>query len=181
MAGFQALRATGPGNDCGQVESYNVASSAGRLAIGDVVDSDGTGSATGLAGCDVAGTTGQILGVIMGFEVDPSRLTETGLPASTQGVARVNTNPFQVYRVDVSNGPLASTQIGLNVDNVISVSTLSGGMSVSNHTVNATGVNTTNTFPWNVVGLEEDSAGVYGNVALVRPNTTLVSAPVTGA
>jgi len=181
MAGFHALRSTGLGNSCGQVETYNVAGSGGRLAIGDVVDSDGTGSATGLAGCDIAGATGQMLGVIMGFKVDPSRLTETGLPASTQSEVFVNTDPNQVYRVDVSNGPLASTQIGLNVDSVVTVSTLSGGISISNMSVNATGINSTNTFPWNLVGLEEDSSGVYGNVALVRPNTTLVSAPVTGA
>lgn len=182
MAGFQAIRNAGPGNDCGQVEAYDVAAAhSTRLAIGDVVDATGTGSATGRMGCDVAGTTGQILGVIISFEVNPSRLTETGLPATTAGVAHVNTDPNQVFRVDVSNGPLASTDIGLNLNQVVTASTLSGGMSVSNHSVNATGAASTATLPWQLIGLEEDSSGTYGNVALVKPNTTLFKVGVTGA
>jgi len=98
MAGFQALKSQGLGNSSGVVTTYDVLSThSTRLAIGDVVDLTGTGTSTGQAGCDVAGTTGQILGIIMGFEVDPDNLTSTGLAASTGGKARVNVDPNMKY------------------------------------------------------------------------------------
>jgi len=144
MAGFQAIRSQGIGNAEGQVDTYDVAAAhATRLAIGDVVDLTGTGSATGRAGCDAAGTTGQILGVVMAFDFDPDNLTSTGLAALTAGDARVMVDPNQLYRVDVSNGPLAAADLGLNLNQVVTAASLSGGLTVSNMSVNATGKATT--------------------------------------
>ena len=182
MAGFQAIRSQGLGGSIGQVDTYDVAAAhSTRLAIGDVVDLTGTGTATGQAGCDTASTTGQFLGVVMGFEVNPDNLTSTGLAALTGGKARVGVDPNAVYRVDVANGPLAAADLGLNLNQVVTAATESGGLTVSNMTVNATGKATTVTFPWRLVGLEEDSAGVFGNVAIVRPNSTTLNAGTVGA
>lgn len=181
MAGFQALKSQGLGNSSGVVTTYDVLSThSTRLAIGDVVDLTGTGTSTGQAGCDVAGTTGQILGIIMGFEVDPDNLTSTGLAASTGGKARVNVDPNMKYRVDVSNGPLAAVDLGLNLNQVVTAATESGGLTISNMSVNATGKATTVTFPWRLVALEEDSAGVFGNVAIVVPNSTTLNTGTVG-
>lgn len=182
MAGFQALRSQGLGGSIGQVDTYDVLSThTTRLAIGDAVDLTGTGTSTGQAGCDTASTTGQFLGIIAGFEVDPDTLTSTGLAASTGGKARVMVDPNQLYRADVSNGPLAATDLGLNLNQVVTAATESGGMTVSNMSVNATGAAATVTFPWRLVALEEDSAGVFGNVAIVRPNSTTLNAGTVGA
>jgi len=182
MAGFQALRSQGAGNSCGQVDTYDVAAAhASRLAIGDVVDLTGTSSATGRAGCDAASATGQMLGVVVGFDFNPSNLLDTGLAASTAGNARVCVDPNMTYRVDVANGPLLVTDVGLNVDSVVTAATQSGGLSVSNMTVNATGKANTVTFPWRIVAIEEDSAGVLGNVAIVRPNSSTLNAGTVGA
>lgn len=182
MSGFQAIRSQGGGDNTGQIDTYDVASThSTRLAIGDVVDLTGTADATGRAGCDAAGTTGQILGVIVGFEADPDNLTDTGLAASTGGKARVNIDPNANYVVDVANGPLVVADVGLNVNQVVTEATRSGGMTSSNMTVNATGVASTVTFPWRVVGLLEDSAGVLGNKAIVRPNSTTLNAGTVGA
>ena len=181
MSGFQAIRSQGGGNSCGQVETYDVISThSTRLAIGDVVDLTGTGTSTGQAGVDTASTTGQILGVIAGFEVDPDTLTSTGLAASTGGKARVIIDSDMLYRVDVANGPLAAVDIGLNLNQVVTEATVSGGMTSSNMTVNATGKATTVTFPWRLVALEEDSSGTFGNVAIVSPNSTSLSAGTVG-
>ncbi len=182
MSGFQKIGSISGAEPHGVIQTFDVVSThSSILAVGDVVDITGTGSATGRQGVDAASATGQMLGVVVGFEVDPDTLNSTGLAASTAGVARVDTDPNSTYRVTVSNGPLASTDIGLNCDSVVTAATVSGGLTRSNMTVNATGVATTVTFPWRIIALEEDSDGTYGNVAIVAPNSTVARAGTVGA
>lgn len=182
MSGFRFARSLAQGDVSGKIETFSVdAGHASILAIGDVVDATGTANADGIMGVDAAGTTGQIVGVIVGFDFDPDNLTDTGLPAGTAGLARVCVDPLALFEVDVANGPLVAANVGLNANIVNTAATRSGGMTSSNMTLNATGVAATATFPFTIVALREDDAGVLGNRALVRMNESLFSKGVTGA
>ena len=181
MAGFQAVRSQNGGEVSGKLETYDVAAAHTTvLAIGDAVSLTGTSDAVGRAGVDASSTTGQFLGIVAGFEVDPDNLTSTGLAALTQGKARVNVDSDAIYTADVANGPLVVANVGLNANMVVTAATVSGGLTTSNMTVNATGVATTVTLPWRIIGLLEDDDGVLGNRVTVQPNTTTVAAGTVG-
>lgn len=183
MSGFRFARTQDDGDVTGKLETFDVAAAhATILAIGDVVDLTGTANAaSGVAGVDAAAVTGQVTGVIAGFEFDSTNLTDTGLPALTAGTARVAMNPNTLFEVDVANGPLLITEVGLNADIVVTAATRTGGITRSNMTLNATGVAATVTFPFSIVRLLEDDAGVLGNVAVVRMNSTTTRAGVVGS
>lgn len=167
----------------GKVRRYAVSSAhASRLAIGDWVAKTGTADATGLSYVDT-GTAGSALtGPIVGFE--PLFATEsfqdTGLPAGVGGYALVYEDPRAEYEVDVSNGPLAAADVGLNVNLLATAATQSGGLTFSNMTVNATGKDTTATLNFNVLALLKDEAGVLGNRARVRLNNSTAISGATG-
>jgi hypothetical protein len=118
------------------------------------------------------------------MSVDPTiageALSSTHHVSGTLGTIKVNVDPNAVYEVDVANGPLVITEVGLNAPAVVTEATASGGLFPSVMQVNATGVATTSTLPLHIVGLLEDSAGVLGNVALVRLNATTVAPGATG-
>lgn len=185
MSGFQQSRNQSGADTTGKVFTYDVAAAhSTRLAPGDVVDLTGTSTAgTGVPQADAAGTTGQILGVIASVDITYAgeALSDTGLPALTGGSIKVNVDPFTLFEVDVANGPLVVANVGLNANQVVTEATLNGGLTVSNMTLNATGIAATVTLPWEIVALREDEDGVLGNRALVRPNTTTLSAGTVGA
>ena len=96
------------------------------------------------------------------------------------GTCTVNVDPNATYEVDVANGPLAITDVGSNCPAVVTAATAVGSLFPSVMTANATGVATTSTLPLHIVALKEDSAGVLGNVAIVRLNETTVALGATG-
>lgn len=180
-----AIKFSGTGQNCtcGRVNQYAIASShAGILAIGDFVTLTGTSDATtGVATVDIGVAGSPLLGQIAGFVPDFSTENFTdagGLAASTAGTALVLDDPRAEYIADVSNGPLVVANVGLNVNLLATVATQSGGLTISNMNVNATGVATTNTLNFQVLALLPDDAGVLGNRALVRLNSTQM---ITGA
>ncbi len=168
----------------GKLRTYNVdVGHATILAKGDVVRITGTATATtSVPEVDAAAAAQSVTGVIAG--VNPNytteALTETGLPASTAGSVLVVTDPLALYEVDVVNGPLAVADVGLNCDLVATAATRSGGMTVSNMTLNATGKATTNTLQFRVLKLLTGSDGVLGSRALVRINNTTTITGTTG-
>jgi len=168
----------------GKIKRFNVdVGHASRLAIGDVVRITGTSTlVTGIQEVDAAAAAQSVTGVISGVvpSYSTEALTDTGLVASVAGTVLVQIDPLALYEADVSNGPLAVADVGLNVDLVATASTLSGGMSLSNMTINATGKNTTNTLQFRVVKLLTGSDGVLGSRVLVRINHTTTSTGVTG-
>jgi len=168
----------------GKLEKFDVdAAHASRLSIGDVVRITGTATAaTGVSQVDAAAATQQVTGVISGIVPNfaTENLSDTGLAAATAGTVLVQVDPQAEYEVDVSNGPLLVADVGLNVDLVATAATQSGGLTISNMSVNATGKATTNTLPFRVVALLTDSAGVLGNRARVKVNSSTNNAGVTG-
>ena len=177
------LSGSGINEPRGRVNSYGVAAGhAGILAIGDFVTLTGTANATtGVAEVDIGVAGSPLLGQIAGFIPDFSTENFTdagGLPASTAGTALVLDDPRAEYIADVSNGPLLVADVGLNVNLLATVATKSGGLTISNMNVNATGKAVTNTLNFQVLALLPDDAGVLGNRALVRLNSTQM---ITGA
>ena len=181
--GFRFVGSVNYGPD-GKLEKFDVdAAHATRLSIGDVVRISGTATAaTGVAQVDAGAATQQVTGVISGIVPNfaTENLTDTGLPAATAGSVLVQVDPQAEYEVDVSNGPLLVADVGLNVDLVATAASLSGGLTISNMTVNATGKATTATLPFRVVALLTDSAGVLGNRARVKVNASTNNAGAAG-
>lgn len=168
----------------GKLRRFDVASShATRLSIGDavVITGDST-STTGVALVDAAVAAGPITGIISGVVPNfaTENLTDTGLAASTAGSVLVRENPRDEFLVDVANGPLVAADVGLNVPLVATAASLSGGLTISNMTVNATGKATTSTLPFRVVALAVGTDGVLGSAAKVRLNASTSIAGATG-
>lgn len=159
------------------------ASHATLIAPGDVVRLNGTATAgTSVIQCDVAtagqSITGVVVGIVPNFATET--LTTAGLAAGVAGTVVVNVDPVGVYNVAVSNGPLVVADVGLNADIVATAATLSGGLAISNMTLNSTGKATTNTLQFRIEKLLPDSAGVLGNRAIVRVNNSTTFTGTTG-
>jgi len=167
----------------GKIRTFDIASShATRLAPGDVARITGTANATTyLPGVDAAAAGQSITGVINSFEPSfaTESFTDTGLAASTAGTAKVNDDPFALYEVDCS-ATLAVADVGLNADIVATAATQSGGITISNMTLDSSTKATTATLQFRIVGLLADSAGVVGNRALVMVNNSTNKAGATG-
>ena len=181
--GFQVQKSQGDGDYTGKLFTYDVDAGHGTLlSPGDVMRITGTADADGRPGVDAATAGQSITGIL--DAVAPifagEQLSETGLPAGTGGTVQLLIDPMRLFKVDVSNGPLLVTEVGLNADIVATAATKTGGLTISNMTLNATGVATTQALPFRIVQLLEDEAGVLGNVALVRPNNTTLSDGATG-
>ena len=183
--GFHFDRTQSQGSTTGKEFTYDVdAAHSTLLAPGDVVRITGTASADGRPQADAATATQSITGIL--YAVAPTfageQLSETGLPASTAGTIQVNVDPFALYEVDVSNGPLVVANVGLNADIVATAATQTGGLSISNMTLNATGVAVTQTLPFRIVALRNSDATppVFGDRAVVRVNNSTLSDGATG-
>lgn len=123
----------------GQSREYKVASSYGTaLGVGDPVKYSGTGdSVTGLPTVERAAAGDKMVGVIVGFKVDPAvaaTIHPGYLPASTGGTVLVCDDPWVIYEVqeDSDSGNIAITAIGEFADHVVTagVSTTTGRSNV---------------------------------------------------
>lgn len=167
----------------GKVKTFTVAAAhATRLSPGDAVVITSTADANGIQQVDAAAAGAAFTGIIE--SVDPNFTTEAftdiGLPAGVAGSVKVNTDPRAIYEVDVSNGPLVITDVGLNLPLVAAAATVSGGLSISNMTVNKTGAATTAATEWRLVKLVTGSDGVLGSRCQVRANNTTTIAGAAG-
>ena len=176
-SGFQLSRTQGSGDFCGGTELYGVlaAETAPRLAPGDCVVITGDGDATtGRSAVTVAAQGAAITGVIESFapDLDNEALNDTGLAGSTAGTCQVITDHNSVFEVECS-ATLVVANVGLNADAVVDVATLSGGLSISNMTLDQGTVNTTNTLHFRILRmLPGITTLVLGDRALVRLNST---------
>lgn len=185
MAGFLALRTEANGDYDGKLATFAVdAAHARRMAPGDCViitgDADSNGKAEADNFADGAIAT-KITGVVAAIEPQfvGENLSTTGLAASTAGKIHVHISPQTLFEVD-SDATLASTAVGSNVGFNAVESTLSGGLTVSNYTLDSSSVGTAATLPFQIVALAEDNAGVLGNKAIVRINDTTVAPGAVG-
>ena len=184
MAGFGLDLSQGSYDHNGKLESYDVdAAHATLLAPGDVVVLTGTSNAEGVAGVDAGSAGAAITGVVAAFEpiFAGEQLSETGLPASTGGTALCHIDPNLNFIVDVSNGTLSATDVGLNADAAFTAATKSGGLTISNMTLDAGTALGTSTLQFRIVGLAPNDSGVVdGTRARVRFNNTTVRSGTAG-
>ena len=181
--GFKLANTYSQGDVTGKQKTFAVLVATTEVIVpGDLVQLAGTANAEGIADVSIAPTQAACTGVVM--SVDPTfageALGQTHHASGTLGTIKVNVDPNATYEVDVANGPLAITDVGLNCPAVVTEATASGSLYPSVMKANATGKATTSTFPLHIVALKKDSAGVLGNVAIVRLNETTTSLGATG-
>lgn len=181
--GFKQANTDSQGDVTGKQKTFSVLAATAEVIVpGDLVRIAGTANAEGIADVSIAPTSTASTGVVMSIDLTLAgeSLSTTHHVASTLGTLKVNVDPNATYIVDVANGPLLITEVGLNAPAVVTEATALGGLFPSVMQVNATGVATTPALPLQIVSLLEDDAGVLGNVALVRLNETTVAPGATG-
>lgn len=139
--GFRPIQDRSGHSYTGKVETYAVdATHATLLAVGDlVVETGNLDASSGLSEVDAASAGGLITGVIVGVDFNMSNLEQKGLPASTAGTVKVANDKDMLLQAETSGGTFALTDVGGNLDVVVTAATASGGLVNSNMTVNATG------------------------------------------
>lgn len=184
-AGFTLSRTQNSGEFVGKTELYAVlaAETAPRLAPGDCVVITGDGDAvTGRSAITKAAQSAAITGVIESIapSIDTESFNDIGLAASTAGTVQVITDRDAVFEVETS-ATLVVANVGLNADAVITSATQSGGLTISNMTLDQATVQTTSTLHFRILRLLNGiSSGVLGDRALVRMNNTTAIAGATG-
>ena len=181
--GFKHANTDSQGDVTGKQKTYAILAATTEVIVpGDLVRIAGTANAEGVADVEIAPTSTASTGVVT--SIAPTfageALSTTHHASGTLGTCTVNIDPNATYEVDVANGPLLITEVGLNCPAVVTEATASGGLFPSVMTANATGAATTSTLPLHIVALKEDAAGVLGNVAIVRLNATTVALGATG-
>ena len=171
--GFKFVGSDSQGDITGKQKTFAVlAATTEVITSGDLVRIAGTANAEGVADVEIAPTSTASTGVVM--SVDPTFAGEalsTSFHASgTLGTIKVNVDPNALYEVDVVNGPLLITEVGLNCPADVTEATVIGSLAPSVMRANATGALATATLPLHIVALKEDADGVLGNVAIVRLN-----------
>ena len=179
MSGFESIKKQGGSETAGMVQTFPVdAGHTTLLAKGDAVVVTGDGDANGRSEVDTGNATTANTGVIesVDFTLAGESLSETGLLALTAGSVKVNMDPHQLYEIE-SDATLTLADVDLNIGINVTTATKSGGLTLSNMTLDpGGGVTTTITLPYRIVALlEGKTSGVLGDRAVVRPNATTQS------
>lgn len=140
----------------GQVTRYiAVTGDSTILAVGDLVKLDGAtgvGEYMGLRGVTRAAAGDAIVGVVVGFDVNPSNLdTPQVRAASTARYISVvdDPNAFLVAQEDGDTTPIAMASVGLNVNFVVAAaSTITGASGMQ---IDSSSVSTTATLPLKLI------------------------------
>ena len=153
------------------------------IAPGDVVTINGTASADGTPQVDTTVNTGATLltGIVSGVQpiFSGEALSETALPALTAGKLLVNVDASALYQVDVLNGPLVVTDVGLNFNFSNTAASKTGGLSISNMELDRTGdgggvISALKPFRLVAILPVTKEEPIFGNRALVRVNASSV-------
>ena len=153
--GFRPVGHLSGGAYTGRVRKYY--SINDNLFLGDLVEKEATGTASGsggYAGVDRMDTgTGDILvGCVVGWEINPDSLNAMHHAASATLAVYINDDPMTIYEGQC-DGTLAVTDIGLNADVTLgagSTTTGASGMEIA-----ASGAATTIATPLKIMGLVE--------------------------
>lgn len=181
--GFKLTNTDSQGDVTGKQKTFAVLVATAQVIVpGDLVRIAGTANAQGVADVAIAPTSTACTGVVMSVDLTLAgeALSRTHHAAADLSTIKVNVDPNALYEVDVANGPLVITEVGLNCPAVVTAATAVGSLFPSVMTANATGAATTSTLPLHIVALKEDSDGTLGNVAIVRLNATTVAPGATG-
>jgi len=174
--GFKPVQDISGNPYTGKVRTYAVAAShATLLAPGDfVVEIGDADSTTGKSQVDAisSGTGNLTLGAIVSVDPNISNLEQRGLPATIGGTVKVSIDPDTLYEGILSNGSIATTNVGQNAAVAATAATQTGSLVDSNMTINA-GTFTGSTEQVRVVGLKDGVVGAAGTV-FVRLNESSI-------
>lgn len=178
MAGFNYAKKQSVSDTCGTIQTYSVANDQPRLASGDLVTLSSTANSDGVAGVIQATAGARILGSIasIDFTLAGESLSTTGLAPNTAGTVQIYTDQGINYDVDVTNGVLAITDVNSNVNFVDTDASETGGLTLSNMSIDAGTVATTAALPFRIVAL----LATDGTRVRVRPNETTRQAGTVG-
>lgn len=164
LAGFRPVKHLTGAPYNGQVNRYMIsASETGAVNVGDFVVLSDSAALVDTAGFGVypaverstVTTSGALVGVVVGFEVDYSNLNTSGYrAASTRRVALVADSPDLLFAApqDGVGGVIAAASVGLNVAIAVG-SAATTAPYASTMTVDSSTVATTNTLPLKVMGI----------------------------
>ena len=185
MSGFEYAGNQSHGDICGASRRFDIPSdNAGRLGRGDVVTLTGdSNAADGEAEVVIASQGARMAGVIMGFEPDIANESFTdagGIAATTAGKAFVMTDENALFEVECS-ATLAAANVGLNADAVVTAATQSGGLTMSNMTLDQGTVAATATLHFKIHKLlPGKTSGTLGDRALVSIAGSYLKGDITG-
>ena len=168
--GLNPLKSYIGGSMTGQVNRYFIPSgNAVNAFVGDAVKADATGDtvaagglAQGVQSVVQAAAGDAIIGVIVGFEVNPLNLnTPQYRVASTGRYVLVADDPSLVFEVQTSNGTLTAADVGLNASIAVAAgSTATGSSGV---TLDAGTAAATATLALKIVGFSQRVDNEVGN------------------
>ena len=153
--GFRPVGHLSGGAFTGRVRKYYSVND--NLFLGDLVEKEATGTASGsggYAGVDRmdASTADILVGCVVGWEINPDSLNAMHHAASATLAVYINDDPMTIYEGQC-DGTIAVTGIGLNADVTIgagSTTTGASGMEIA-----ASGAATTIATPLKIMGLVE--------------------------
>jgi len=169
----------------GQVNQYFIPSGdATAVFVGDPVKADATGdtvaaggTAKGIQTVIQAAASNAILGVVVGFAVNPLNLnTPQYRAASTGRYVLVSDDPNTIYEIQTSNGTLTVADVGLNANFAVAAGSTTTG--ASGVTLDVATIATTATLPLKIVGFtqrpDNDNTATSSKV-LVKINNAQLS------
>ena len=185
MAGFILDLSQSSADHDGKLETFTVdAAHTTILAPGDVIVLTGTAdAATGVAGADAVAQGEALTGVIAGIEplFEGENLTETGIPALSAGQIRCHIDPNLNFIVPVTGGTIAITDVGQNADASVTAASKSGGLTISNMTLDSVTIAGTATLQFRIMGIAPNESGAFdGTFARVRINNSTMRAGTAG-
>lgn len=136
--GLSAVKNLAGGASTGQVNLYFIPSgNAVNTFVGDPVKADPTGDtvaaggmALGIQSVVQAAAGDAIIGVVVGFTVNPLNLnTPQFRTASTGRYVLVSDDPLQIYELQTSNGTLTVADVGLNASIAVAAGSTTTGTS----------------------------------------------------
>lgn len=159
--GLSAVKSLGPEMN-GQVNLYFIPSgNAVNTFVGDAVKADTTGdtvaaggAALGIQSVVQAAAGDAILGVIVGFAVNPLNLNTPQYRAASAGrYVLVNDDVATIYEVQTSNGTLGVADVGLNASIAVAAGSTTTG--TSGVTLDVATAATTATLALRIVGFSQ--------------------------
>lgn len=184
--GFNPVKHLIGDSNQGQVNTYFIPSgNAQNVFVGDPVKLDSTGDtaaaggkALGIQSVVPAGVGDPILGVVVGFAVNPLNLnTPQYRAASTGAYVLVADDPNTIFEVQTSNGVLPLSAIGLNANIANAGGSLQTG--TSGVTVDASTAATTSTLSLRIIGfsqrVDNDNTSANAKVLVKINNSQLAN------
>lgn len=172
--GFKPVQDISSNNYTGKLQTFSVsAAHVTLLAPGDFVKEIGNAdTTTGVSQVDAATAGANILGAITSVDPNISDLEQRGVPALTAGTVKVAVDPNTLYEGVLSNGSIATTNVGQNADIAATAATSTGSLVDSNMTIDA-GTFTAATAQVRIIGLKDGVIGTSGTV-FVRLNESSI-------